>query len=381
MALVVSGDTGSIDYACVARDSGLSVISIADPEHPTEAGRCDIPGSSYGVAVSGDYAYVVGDDSRLHVAYIADPAHPTEVGQCGTPGSTRRVAVDGSYAYVTNDDCGLRVISIADPLNPVEVGCYDPPLPEAVTGVAVVGDYAYVAVGASGLCVVSVADPTNPVEVGRCGPPVTARDVAVAGDYAYVADGQSGLRVISIADPSNPTEVGHLDSLGSITFAVAVDGGCAYITNTSFSAEWCGLRVISVADPSHPVEVGHYQLSRTSKTFYSVAVGGSRIYMTHWPALKILEFYGGAVEEAPNAGVRTTKPVPTIVRGVLFLANSSRASPSTSCLLDAGGRRVMALRPEANDVAHLAPGVYFVCDEPQASSYQRQTVRKVIISK
>jgi hypothetical protein len=378
VALVVSGDTGSIDYACVAGDSGLSVISIVDPEHPTETGRCDILGSSYGVAVSDDHAYVVGDDNRLHVVYIADPAHPVEVGHCDTPGDARGVAVVGDFAYVANGDNGLRVISVSDPSHPVEVGYYTGA--NDATGVAVTGDYVYVADDGDGLCVVSIADPAHPVEVGRCGPPVTARDVAVAGDYAYVADGQSGLRVISITDPSDPTEVGHLDSLGSVTFAVAVDGGRAYITNTSFSAEWCGLRVISVADPSNPVEAGHYQFSRTSKTFYSVAIGGGCIYMTHWPALKILEFYGGGVEEAPNAGVRTTK-LPTIAKGVLFLPEAASHKPQAASLLDAGGRKVLDLRPGANDVAHFAPGVYFVLSEPSAVGRQPSAVVKVIISK
>jgi hypothetical protein len=43
-------------------------------------------------------------------------------------------------------------------------------------------------------------------------------------------------------------------------------------------------------------------------------------------------------------------------------------------LLDISGRKVLDLKSGANDVRALAPGVYFVREEPQA-------IRKVIISR
>ena len=72
------------------------------------------------------------------------------------------------------------------------------------------------------------------------------------------------------------------------------------------------------------------------------------------------EVEGGVVEETPNTEVRTAKPIPTIVRSVLFLAESPSSSPSASCLLDVSGRKVLNLHPGANDVQSLAPGVYFI---------------------
>jgi hypothetical protein len=51
-------------------------------------------------------------------------------------------------------------------------------------------------------------------------------------------------------------------------------------------------------------------------------------------------------------------------------------------LLDISGRKVADLRPGANDVRALAPGVYFVRHEPSAVSRERSvaSVRKVIIT-
>ncbi|MFO7674854.1 MAG: aryl-sulfate sulfotransferase [bacterium] len=79
-------------------------------------------------------------------------------------------------------------------------------------------------------------------------------------------------------------------------------------------------------------------------------------------------------------GVEAEHPAPhaagpahaTIVRGTLYLRPSSYPLPvgegqevrGRSLLLDASGRRVMALAPGANDVSRLAHGVYFVRSAP-----------------
>jgi hypothetical protein len=89
---------------------------------------------------------------------------------------------------------------------------------------------------------------------------------------------------------------------------------------------------------------------------------------------------GGAVAESPNVEVRTTNAA-TIVRGVLFLSDDR--GPGTgdrAALLDAAGRRAMTLKPGANDVSQLGPGVYFVRsavgrERPAAS------IRKVVLGK
>jgi hypothetical protein len=80
----------------------------------------------------------------------------------------------------------------------------------------------------------------------------------------------------------------------------------------------------------------------------------------------------GIAEETSNAELRAPNSSPTVVRNVLFMAECT--SSSTSSLLDISGRDVLDLKPGANDVRALAPGVYFVREA------QAQVVRKVIIS-
>jgi hypothetical protein len=88
----------------------------------------------------------------------------------------------------------------------------------------------------------------------------------------------------------------------------------------------------------------------------------------------------GAVEEAPvNPAEHMTRRA-TVVRGVLFLPDAASRKPrATSCLLDIGGRRVLDLKPGANDVRALAPGVYFV-REARAQA-QAQAIRKVVVTR
>jgi beta-xylosidase len=88
-----------------------------------------------------------------------------------------------------------------------------------------------------------------------------------------------------------------------------------------------------------------------------------------------------AIAEQPTQQRIGEQPSATVVRNVLFLAERPSSSPSASYLLDIGGRQVMALKPGANDVSRLSPGVYFFCEEPQAASRKLQAVRKIVITK
>ena len=81
-----------------------------------------------------------------------------------------------------------------------------------------------------------------------------------------------------------------------------------------------------------------------------------------------------AMEEGQPAPVPAARPAATIVRGLLFLPTASN-STTTGRLLDAAGREVTELRPGANDVRSLAPGVYFVHEA------QTPMVRKIVVTR
>jgi len=81
------------------------------------------------------------------------------------------------------------------------------------------------------------------------------------------------------------------------------------------------------------------------------------------------------VEEWKHATYAPVVPQ-TIVSRSLPLGSMTRAD-----LYDASGRRAVTLRPGANDISHLVPGVYFVREGPQAASLELQAVRKIVIAK
>jgi len=87
---------------------------------------------------------------------------------------------------------------------------------------------------------------------------------------------------------------------------------------------------------------------------------------------------GAAVGESPTPVAAGQKPVPSIIRRVLFLPQAADLKPQVASLLDAAGRKTLDLSPGANDVRALAPGIYFVRG---AVSGHPSAVTKVVITR
>jgi len=106
----------------------------------------------------------------------------------------------------------------------------------------------------------------------------------------------------------------------------------------------------------------------------------SRIYVSnrYGSSISVIrDTLSPGVEEAMNDERGTMNNRATVVRGVLLLP---QLLPLHSSLLSSDGRKVMHLSPGANDVRALAPGVYFVREEPQAAGHKPQAVRKVVLT-
>jgi YVTN family beta-propeller protein len=84
--------------------------------------------------------------------------------------------------------------------------------------------------------------------------------------------------------------------------------------------------------------------------------------------------------EAPDDLPAIARPAPTVIRGVMYISAATSLKPQAASLLDVGGRKVLDLRPGANDVRSLAPGVYFV---RRASIVERDgsSVTKVVLTR
>ncbi len=390
----------------------VSAAQAADSLNVRLVGSCRMPETAYGVAVSGGYAFVADWRSGLRVISVADPAHPSEVGHIDTPDSAAGVAVSGNYAYVVGIQAGLRVISVSDPARPIEVGSYD--TPGFALSVAVDGNFVYVADMDSGLWVISVSDPAHPTKVGRwhvSGSMIG--NIAVAGHFVYVVDYMHGLRVISVADAAHPDEVGSNDSVGFGAVAVKGDYACVgnngarlsvvSLADSTHPVEvgWCNgfepalsievdgyafvtggitLSVVSMSDPAHPYTVAHSSLVWGS---HDLATSGDYIYLASDSGLSVWQLYAAGVEETKRSGLRATECEPTVVRGALMLGATDRRQLAVdrTDLLDAAGRKVMDLRAGANDVRAMAPGVYFVREGGVSREQGGAGIRKVVIAR
>jgi DNA-binding beta-propeller fold protein YncE len=66
----------------------------------------------------------------------------------------------------------------------------------------------------------------------------------------------------------------------------------------------------------------------------------------------------------------------TVVSRCVPLLTTAQAN-----LYDASGRKATALRSGLNDISRLAPGVYFIREQPQAASPKSQAMQKVVIAR
>jgi hypothetical protein len=164
-------------------------------------GGCDTAGQVHSVAVTGNYACVIGRrwTGAASVGFI-------ELFDFSVPANCVRVAAISAVLMLPTEwrqpattptsriaKGGLHVISVSIPANPQRVGGYEPSImPHNVT---VSGNYACVADDTDGLQVIDVSNPANPQRVGGYATGGYATGVAVSSNFVYVADRNAGVAV------------------------------------------------------------------------------------------------------------------------------------------------------------------------------------------
>lgn len=289
MPNVIEGVAVAGDYAYVVAGS-IFILDVSKPAQPQRVGTFYASSYAYGIAITGRYAYVVGDFGGLSIADLSDPVHPHWVpGTISLPDRAVGVSVVENYAYVNCGAAGLQIVDISDPLQLHAAGLYDSP--GIIRGITAVGNTLYVAdspvwsgttwVG-GGLRIVDISDPATPRQIGFYDSPGDARAVAVSGVDAFIADGRSGLRVVDISDPDRPHEISSVDLAGD-AYQVSLVGTLAFIANGDAG----GLQLVDVSDPVAPYEIGAY--TRLPGFSWDVKVGGDFAYVADgWSGLRVV---------------------------------------------------------------------------------------------
>jgi len=231
--------------ACfVDQSSGtLRVVDVSDPTTPVQVGSLDVGGVLPDIALAGSLAYVTriatGSGGGLRVIDLSVPSAPQVIGSLSVGGSCVAVAVGGSIACVANEGLGLRIVDVSVPTSPLLLATVS----GQAEGAFVDGELVYVAAGGAGLRIVDISDPSLPQTLAVLPLPGYATGVSVHAGRAYVAARDQGVHEVDVSNPAAPLLVGSTPTLDDAS-AVANFGSSVCVAAMS-----AGLRVIDPADP------------------------------------------------------------------------------------------------------------------------------------
>jgi len=379
--------SGSYAYTTAYHSGVLAAVNISNPKTPTLAGESApfldtnlIGGSN--VAIAGGYAFVVSknrnasttanDDGNGNSLTILDihtnPAQPAIVGTIRDTGKlfgSYGIAVSGNYAFVAYQGLlsgqpnkpdtstgGFSVIDITSPGSPKIVANIDNgSLPAPWTGsnafdhattVAISGNYAFVnAFYAARLTVINIANPTSPsiVAVLHDGTNlVNSADYAIQGNYLYAANQTSGsapqFTVVNIANPLSPQVVAELSN-GSVlggAYRIRVLGDFAYVSASSDSA----VAAVDISNPTAPRLASWAQSSAdlTRTTGLDIASGGQYVVASSpyqsGQSNATYPPYPQQTGGAPNTGTISVIKLDPSPISVTITPSSEPANPTTS---------------------------------------------------
>jgi hypothetical protein len=213
--LVKASSTGV--FACLTTPSYLQIIDVSNPQSPALRGGVSIGGSTFSLAMSGNYIYAATHNinSDLKIIDISNTNAPAIVATAPTILDSVAVTVANGYVYAISDIDGYGFYSFT----------------ASGSSLTVAGNLPHV-----------VADPYG-------------SKIVVSGSYAYIASGHAGLQVVSISSLYNPSLVTTFTDSGAVTtpFYVAVMGNTLCCGNASF-------KVFDISQPASPNLAGQLSI-------------------------------------------------------------------------------------------------------------------------
>ena len=131
---------------------GMEVFDISNPAVQNKVATISGTNSVYSIAKDGNYVYHSGQwENTFNVVDVSDPSDPVRVGSgFPTHGDPWGIAVSGNLAFLGERSYGLQILDISNPASPTLLDEYDTG-GDPLWGIAVVGDYVYLADGPSGV--------------------------------------------------------------------------------------------------------------------------------------------------------------------------------------------------------------------------------------
>ncbi len=295
--LIGSGPVGnplSLDISAVnslvylANDNGvgLQVINISDPVHPTLVDDYPLPGSSGGVAVDGDFVYVVSASHTLPISvYVFNISQPSDlqspIGSWSTTspspyggGTPIGIQIQDQRAYLATTTVSLvynvlYTLDVSNPMAPSTLATYQSPSPfdwyPYLTGFKVQGNFIYI--GEQGnFIIMDISDPQNPSVLCKVGNIAGAniRALEIYGGLAYLGVDNEGVIVTNITDLANPTPVIAQYSTFGHVFDMQIIGTFAYLADAEGGLKIIDLRKNELTGTPSVSNVGKQFIVRVS---------------------------------------------------------------------------------------------------------------------
>jgi hypothetical protein len=263
---------GSLAYLA-GLNSGLQIVDIQNPEHPTLRGNYDTPGQALAVQVLDNLAYVADNFGGVQIIDVSNPDQPTLRGHVNVSSSALHV-VDKRVYSVGLGNSIFSIIDVANPTTPVLRGTF--PLPDQANAIQVVGNLAFVAMGSyepfgspgvfSGIAILDVSNPAQPLLRGSSRTNGNALSVQVVGTLAYVVTSLADLEILDISNPATPLRRGSytFPNLGG-TYDYPQPFDIYVRVNLAFVANRVSMDIIDIHDPTNLTPRGTYWFGSSAR--------------------------------------------------------------------------------------------------------------------
>ena len=256
------------EYVALGTRFGLSIVRLTDPANPVEVGFFpSINCTTRDADQYQTYIYAIGAvcgnaSPGLSIISMADPDHPVLVSTLhGDLESSENITIDRArgllWAAEVNElqaAGGIRILSLADPVNPTLLYANDA---YGVHDVTVKGTRAYLNdLSNATIHVLDATNPSSPVEITSFPTGGSAHSAWPTEDDRYLVttnEEPNGVLVFDIQNPLQPVQTWHeaLDPDAPAHYP-RVLGSRAYIAHYL-----AGVRILDLSNPSWPVESGY----------------------------------------------------------------------------------------------------------------------------
>jgi hypothetical protein len=319
-----------------SRNLGIGLLTVVDPSRPTYLWNLDLPNAS-GMAAHGERLLVATHTGELHVLDWND-TEATILGTLSGLGNPWGVAVSGDVAYVADNSLGIAVVDVSDPTAPALLNTLETAGP--TQEVVVQDNTLYAAVGSAGIEIFSLADPTSPVRLGGVDTAAAAVSVSVLGEVLW-ATNQEGVLAFDVSDPTAPVPLAAEPTSEWAMHVEAIDGG-AMVADWAILAEFSLLEGVYSPEASLDRSTLYFLGEDTTKTLTLTNRGASTLTLSGLE-LDDARLSAQVVEAEIAPGASTTiqvtlEPDGSDVDATLCLATNDPEQPVQTVALSSSSR-------------------------------------------